>query len=132
MPQFINATPQQMTVGVMGAPIIPSQQLIGTGSNTNNSNNSGSSGMTTPNSSVSAGPTYKTNNTNNNPAHSGDNSNTGVSNVQPKKAVVSVQRPEQSNVPQQQQQIPGAQQMVFPAPPIRYYSPDYITQRTYI
>jgi hypothetical protein len=129
IPQFINATPQQMTVGVMGAPIIPSQPLTGTGPNTNNSNNGGSSGMTTPNSSVSAGPTYKTNN--NNQAHSGDNSNTGVNNVAPKKAVVSVQRSEQSNIPQQQQQIPGAPQMIFPGPPIRYYPPDYFTQRMY-
>jgi hypothetical protein len=128
MPQFINATPQQMTVGVMGAPIIPSQSLIGTGPNTNSSNNGGSSGMTTPNSSVSGGPTYKINN-NNNQANSGDNTNTGVNNVPPKKAVVSVQRPEQSNISQQQQHIPGAPQMVFPAPPIRYYSPDYLTQR---
>jgi hypothetical protein len=50
-------------------------------------------------------------------------------------AVVSVQRPEQSNIPhqqQQQQQIAGAQQMVFPPQPIRYYSPDYMTQRMYI
>jgi hypothetical protein len=133
LPQFINTTPQQMTVGVMGAPIIPSQPLIGTGSNTNNSNNGSSSGMTTPNSSVSGGPTYKTNN-NNNQAHSGDNSNTGVNNVPPKKAVVSVQRPEQSTIPQQQQQqqIPAASQMVYPAPPMRYYTPDYFTQRMYI
>jgi hypothetical protein len=131
MPQFINATPQQMTVGVMGAPIIPSQPLIGTGPNTNNSNNGGSSGMTTPNSSVSGGPTYKTNN-NNNQTHSGDNGNAGVNNVPPKKAVVSIQRPEQSNVPQQHQQTSGAPQMVFPAQPFRYYSPDYLTQRMYI
>lgn len=43
-------------------------------------------------------------------------------------AVVSVQRAEQSNVPQQQQ-VAGAQQMVYPAAPIRYYQPDYMTQR---
>lgn len=129
MPQFINATPQQMTVGVMGAQMIPSQPLIGAGPNTSSSNNGGSSGMTTPNSSVSGGPTYKVNNQ----AHSGDNGNTGANNVPSKKAVVSVQRPEQSNVPpqqqQQQQQIPGTAQMIFPAAPIRYYSPDYLTQR---
>jgi len=134
MPQFINATPQQMTVGVMGTQIIPSQSLVGTGPNTSSSNNGGSSGMTTPNSSVSGGPTYKVNNNNNNQAHSGDNGNTGANNVPSKKAVVSVQRAEQSNVPQQQQQqqMPGTAQMVFPAGPIRYYSPDYLTQRKYI
>jgi hypothetical protein len=73
------------------------------------------------------------NNNNNNQAHSGDNGNTGANNVPSKKAVVSVQRAEQSNVPQQQQQqMPGTAQMVFPAGPIRYYSPDYLTQRKYI
>ena len=41
---------------------------------------------------------------------------------------MSVQRPEQSNVPQQQQ-VAGAPQMVYPAAPIRYYPQDYITQR---
>src|SRR5689334_22173383 len=61
MSQFINPTAQQMTVGVMSTPIMPSQPLIGPGSNTNNSNTGSSSGMTTPNSSVSAGPTYKIN-----------------------------------------------------------------------
>jgi hypothetical protein len=136
MQQFINAGPQQMTVGVMGAPIIPTQPLIGAGPNTGNSNNGSSSGMTTPNSSVSAGPTYKINN--NNQGHSGENANAGVNNTQPKKAVVSVQRSEQSNVPQQQQQqqpqqMHGAPQMIFSAPPIRYYSPaEYLTQCMYI
>ncbi len=43
-------------------------------------------------------------------------------------AVVSVQRAEQSNVPQQQQ-VGGAPQMVYPGAPIRYYQQDYITQR---
>ncbi len=43
-------------------------------------------------------------------------------------AVVSVQRAEQSNVPQQQQ-VTGAPQMVYPAAPIRYYQPEYMTQR---
>ena len=46
-------------------------------------------------------------------------------------AVVSVQRAEQSNVPQQQQQqqVAGAPSMVYPAAPIRYYQPEYMTQR---
>jgi hypothetical protein len=44
-------------------------------------------------------------------------------------AVVSVQRAEQSNVPQQQQQITGASQMIYPAAPIRYYTPEYMQQR---
>ncbi len=43
-------------------------------------------------------------------------------------AVVSVQRSEQQNV-SQQQQVTGAQQMVYPAAPIRYYQPEYMTQR---
>ncbi|CAF1038237.1 unnamed protein product [Rotaria sp. Silwood1] len=129
MPQFINATPQQMTVGVMSAPMMSSQPLIATGPNTNNSSNGSSSGMTTPNSSVSAGPTYKINNNNinTNQVHSGDNVTSGVNNVASKKAVVSVQRPEQSNIPQQQ--VPGVPPMVFSAPPIRYYSPDYLAQQ---
>lgn len=140
IPQFINATPQQMALGVLGAPMIPVQPLIGTGPSTSSSNNGGSSGMTTPNSSVSGGPTYKVNNNNNNnnnQAHSGDNSNTVANSVPPKKAVVSVQRPEQSNVPQQQQQAPaqqiiGAGQMVYPAGPNRYYAPEYLAQRKYL
>lgn len=44
-------------------------------------------------------------------------------------AVVSVQRVEQSNVPQQQQQVTGAPQMNYPAPPMRYYQPEYMSQR---
>ena len=138
MPQFINVAAQQMTVGVMGPPIIPSQTLVGAGPNTNNSSNGSSSGMTTPNSSVSGGPTYKVkynnnnNNSNNstNEAHSGDNSTSGVNNVVPKKAVVSVQRSEQSNIPQQH--ISGAPPMMLPASSIRYYSHDYLTQRMHI
>jgi hypothetical protein len=43
-------------------------------------------------------------------------------------AVVSVQRAEQSNVPQQQQ-VAGAPQMVYPAAPIRYYQSEYMPQR---
>lgn len=43
-------------------------------------------------------------------------------------AVVSVQRPEQSNVPQQQQ-VAGAPQMIYPAAPFRYYQQEYMTQR---
>lgn len=46
-------------------------------------------------------------------------------------AVVSVQRVEQSNVPQQQQQVAGAPPMTYPAPPVRYYTPDYMSQRMY-
>ncbi len=42
---------------------------------------------------------------------------------------MSVQRTEQSNIPQQQQQVAGAPQMVYPAAPIRYYQPEYMTQR---
>jgi hypothetical protein len=42
---------------------------------------------------------------------------------------VSVQRAEQSNVPQQQQQVAGAPQMVYPAAPIRYYQSEYMPQR---
>jgi hypothetical protein len=78
MPQFVNATPQQMSVGMMGASMIPSQPpLVGNGPNTNNGS---SSGMTTPNSSVSAGPVYKpnNNNNNNNQPHGVDNGSTGV------------------------------------------------------
>lgn len=122
---FINPTTQPMTVGVMGAPIIPSQPLASSGANTSNSNNGGSSGMTTPNSSVSGGPTYKgTNNGNNNQSqNAGENTNnTGAPNVQSKKAVVSVQRAEQPSTPQP---IPGAAQMVYPAAPIRFYAPEY-------
>ena len=134
IPQFINATPQQMALGVLGAPMIPVQPLIGAGPSASSSNNGGSSGMTTPNSSVSGGPTYKVNNNNNNnnnQAHGGDNGNTGANSVPPKKAVVSVQRPEQSNVPQQQQpqQIIGATPMMYSAGPNRYYAPEYLAQR---
>ena len=136
VPQFINIPAQQMTVGVMGPPIIPSQTLAGAGPNTSNSSNGSSSEMTTPNSSVSAGPTYKVkrnnnNNSNNstNEAHSEDNGTSGVNNV-PKKAVVSVQHSEQSNI--SQQQIPGAPPMIFPASSIRYYSHDCSTQRMHI
>ena len=46
-------------------------------------------------------------------------------------AVVSVQRVEQSNVPQQQQQVAGAPQMTYPAAPVRYYTPEYMSQRMY-
>jgi len=42
---------------------------------------------------------------------------------------VSVQRGEQSNAPQQQQQVTGAQQMVYPAAPLRYYQSEYMAQR---
>jgi hypothetical protein len=79
MPQFVNATPQQMSM--MSASMIPQQtqqQLTGNGLNTNNTNNTG--GMTTPNGG--AGQTYKTNN---NQTHSGDTGNTGVNNVASKK-----------------------------------------------
>ncbi len=41
---------------------------------------------------------------------------------------MSVQRGEQSNAPQQQQ-VTGAQQMVYPAAPIRYYQSEYMSQR---
>ncbi len=44
---------------------------------------------------------------------------------------MSVQRSEQQNV-SQQQQVTGAQQMVYPAAPIRYYQPEYMTQRMHI
>jgi hypothetical protein len=47
-------------------------------------------------------------------------------------AVVSVQRSEQPNVQQQQQQVAGAQQMVYPSAPIRYYQPEYMTSRMHI
>jgi hypothetical protein len=83
MPQFVNATPQQMGVGMMGAPMItqqPQQQIPGNGSNTNNPN---TGGMTTPNGG--AGPTYKPNN---NPAHSGDAGNNSGNNVAPKKGKI--------------------------------------------
>jgi len=42
--------------------------------------------------------------------------------------VVSVQRAEQSNIPQQQQ-VAGGQPMIFPAAPVRYYSQEYMQQR---
>ncbi|CAF1556468.1 unnamed protein product, partial [Adineta steineri] len=86
-------------------------------------NNVGTGGMTTPNSG--SGPTYKTNN---NPAHSGDTGNSGINNIPPKKAVVSVQRPEQSNIPQQQS-VAGGPQMVFQNAPLRYYQSEYIPQQ---
>ena len=83
VPQFVNATPQQMGVGMMGAPMITpqtQQQLSGNGSNTSNPN---TGGMTTPNGG--AGPTYKPNT---NQGHSGDAGNSGVNNVAPKKGKV--------------------------------------------
>lgn len=43
-------------------------------------------------------------------------------------AVVSVQRAEQSNVPQPQQ-VAGGPQMTYPAPPVRYFPPEYMQQR---
>jgi hypothetical protein len=84
------------------------------------SNNGRSSEITTPNSSVSGGSTYTTNN---NQANGGDNANTEVNNVS-----LSVQRPDQSNILQEQQQIPGAPQM-FSASPIQYYPSNYLRQR---
>jgi len=84
MPQFVNATPQQMSVGMMGAPMMPpqaQQQLTGSGPNTNNPS---TGGMTTPNGG--SGPTYKPNN---NQAHSGDTGNSSVNNVAPKKGKLS-------------------------------------------
>jgi hypothetical protein len=80
MQQFVNATPQQMSVGMMGTTMMQphtQQQLTGNGPNTNNP---GTGGMTTPNSG--SGPTYKQNN---NPAHGGEAGNSSVSNVVPKK-----------------------------------------------
>ncbi|CAF2363792.1 unnamed protein product [Rotaria sp. Silwood2] len=123
MAQFVTPTPQQMNVNMMGTQMMPpqtQQQLTGNGPNTNTT---GTGGMTTP--SGSSGPTYKTNN---NSVHSGDTGSTGVNNVAPKKAVVSVQRGEQSNAPQQQQ-VTGAPQMVYSTPSIRYYQPDYMAQQ---
>lgn len=82
MPQFVNATPQQMNVNMMGTQMMQPQpqQLTGSGPNTSNV---GTGGMTTPNSG--SGPTYKTNN---NPTHSGDTGNSGINNVQSKKGKV--------------------------------------------
>ena len=120
------------------------QQLAGNGPNTTNPNGGG---MTTPNGG--SGPGYKQNN---NAAHSGDAGNNNVNNTASKKgklslrkfgdkillhsfiAVVSVQRAEQTNVPQQQQQqqVAGGSQMVYPAPPVRYYQPEYMAQRMHI
>jgi len=80
MPQFVNATPQQMSVGMMGTSMMPQQaqqQLTGTGPNANNPN---TGGMTTPNGG--SVPTYKPNN---NQTHSGDAGNSSVNNVAPKK-----------------------------------------------
>lgn len=130
-----------MNVGMMGAPMMPqaAQQLSGNGPN---ANSVGPGGMTTPNGG-GAGPGYKANN---NPAHGGNAGNSGNANVGPKKgrrafgkheekalsnafvAVVSVQGNESSNVPQQQQ-VAGAQQMVFPSQQVRYYQPEYSSQR---
>ncbi|CAF0809537.1 unnamed protein product [Rotaria sp. Silwood1] len=123
MAPFVTSTPQQMNVSMMGTQMMPpqtQQQLSGNGPNTSNA---GTGGMTTP--SGSSGSTYKTST---NPGHSGDTGTTGVNNVAPKKAVVSVQRAEQSNVPQQQQ-VTGAPPMVYPTASIRYYQPDYMTQQ---
>ena len=61
MPQFINATAQQMGLGMMPTSMLPTQGLIPNQVPTPNTNNGSSSGMTTPNSSVSGGPTYKLN-----------------------------------------------------------------------
>ncbi|CAF4917233.1 unnamed protein product, partial [Rotaria magnacalcarata] len=122
MAQFVNPTAQQMNVSMMGAQMMPQQaqqQLAGNGPN---ANTPGAGGMTTP--SGGSGPTYKTNN---NAVHSGDVGNTGVNNVAPKKAVVSVQRAEQPNVTQQQ--VAGAQSMVYPTTSIRYYQTDYMGQQ---
>jgi hypothetical protein len=80
MPQFVNASQQPMSIGMMGTPMMSQQtqqQLTGNGPNTNNP---GTGGMTTPNSG--SGPTYKQNN---NQAHSGDTGNSSVNNVAPKK-----------------------------------------------
>jgi len=84
MPQFVNATPQQMSVGMMGASMMPQQaqqQLTGNGPNANNPS---TGGMTTPNGG--SVPTYKPNN---NQAHSGDTGNSSVNNVAPKKGKLS-------------------------------------------
>ncbi|CAF0972385.1 unnamed protein product [Adineta ricciae] len=119
---FVGATPQQMNAGMLGTPMMPPPaappQLPGNGPN---QNNVGPGGMTTPNSG--SGPGYKLNN---NPVHGGNTGNGGNTNVGPKKAVVSVQGNEQSNVPQQQQ-VP--QQMIFPGP-VRYYQQEYQSQQT--
>jgi hypothetical protein len=150
MPQFMNATPQQMSM--MAASMMPTPTLIGNAPSANNTSTGSSSGMATPNSSVSAGPIYKISNSQ---ASTGDNASTNANNAGSKKgkrgeriefgrfiihntsvvtAVVSVQRTEQPNIGQQQQQqqqqsMQGGHHMVFPAQPIRYYSPEYMTQR---
>jgi hypothetical protein len=87
MPQFVNATQQQMSVNMMGTPMMQpqAQQLTGNGPNTNNTNNVGAGGMTTPNGG--SVPTYKTNN---NSAHSGDTGNSGLNNVTSKKGRQSI------------------------------------------
>ncbi len=88
MPQFVNATPQQMSMGMMGTPMMPpqtQQQLTGNGPNTNMTNNPNTGGMPTPN--AGAGQAYKPNN---NPAHSGDTGNNSVNNVAPKKGKLSL------------------------------------------
>ena len=79
MPQFVNPTQQQMSVGMMGTQMMPpqtqqQQQLTGNGPNPN------TGGMTTPNGG--SVPTYKSNN---NQAHSGDTGNSSVNNTAPKK-----------------------------------------------
>jgi len=130
MAQYMNPATQQINVGMMPTSMMSSaQQSL---NNASSSNTGSSSGMTTPNSSVSGGPTYKPNI---NSTHSGENTNnntTGTNNVTTKKAVVSVQRNEQANASLQQhslQQMAGAPSMIYSATPIRYYTPEYMTQQ---
>ena len=77
MSQFIHTAGQPMNVGIMGATMMPQQQLPGNGPN---ATNAGGTGLA--NTNAGAGPTYKTNT---NQSHSGDTGNTGVNNIAPKK-----------------------------------------------
>ena len=88
MASYLNPATQQINVGMMTASMIPpGAQHV----NNNPPSNAGSSsGMTTPNSSISGGPTYKPNV---NPAHSTENTANpaGANNVTTKKGENSVE-----------------------------------------
>lgn len=81
MTPFIN-TAQQIGLGMVPASMLQTQALANNQVNTPNTNNGSSSGMTTPNSSVSGGPTYKGGS---NPSQSTDTTNMVTNNVTTKK-----------------------------------------------
>lgn len=79
MSPYLNPATQQISLGMMPTSMMQTTQPLPS----NASNTGSSSGMTTPNSSVSAGPTYKSNV---NPNQTNDHpSNTGASNMATKK-----------------------------------------------